>query len=121
MLEYIIFFIIIGLILYSIYYVSKYNREHMSRGTTYNDDMGNDVKKLNRKYTFRKKYIDYVNNDVNDNNKIYDQDDITEFRDDFFDFNNKINKMDRKIHKEIDLTQCQGMNIGDVYDNLVKN
>lgn len=120
MLEYVIFLIIIGLVLYSVYYVYKYNRNHLLRGTTYDDDMGDYVKKLNRKYTHKRKLIDQINN-VDDNHKIYDRDDVTEFRNDFFDFNNKINLMDRKIHKEIDLTKCQGMNISDVYDNLVKN
>lgn len=106
----IILLIIILCVIFSIFYIRKYNYEHLKRGTTYDDNMGNYIKKLNKKFKKKKR------------NKIYKNDDVTEFNEDFFNFKNNVNQISEPYKNgDINLEQYHGMKIKDIYDDLIKN
>lgn len=115
----IIIILVIGLYLF----VKYYNYKLMKRGTTYDDNMGDVVDEFNEHYIKRMKKIHKINND--NGNDYYDKshdDSNTEFHDNFFNFRNTNYHIDRKnAQDQVDVNKYIGMDIKDIYDEMVKN
>lgn len=117
----VIIVLVIGLYLF----VKYYNYKLMKRGTTYDDNMGDVVDEFNEHYIKRMKKIENINKTNKDhhykNYNDYDDGD-SEFHDNFFNFRNTNYHIDRKnAQDQVDVNKYIGMDIKDIYDEMVKN
>lgn len=113
---YYILLIILLLIIAGFIFLHKYNANNLKRGTTYNDNMGDFVKKLNKKFKKKKKKCRNLED-------VYKYDDVTEFNHDFFDFKNNVNQIadPDDAPSVINIEDYKGMKIKDVFDVMTKN